>query len=47
MKSAKAYKERVIIIVQRQMSNFSAILWRTSYIRWDDDDVHFVLYQHA
>ena len=41
MKSAKAYKERVIIIVQRQMSNFS------SYIRWDDDDVHFVLYQHA
>ena len=26
------------------MSSFSA---RTSYIKWDDDDVHFVLDQHA
>ena len=26
------------------MSSFTA---RTSYIKWDDDDVHFVLDQHA
>ena len=29
-----------VIIVQRQMSSFSAI---TSYFQWNDDDVRFVL----
>ena len=26
---------------------FSAISWGERYIRWDDDDVHFVLDQHT
>jgi hypothetical protein len=26
---------------------FSYIMARTSYIQWNDDDVHFVLEQHA
>jgi predicted alpha/beta hydrolase len=26
---------------------FSYIIVRTSYIRWDDDDVHFALDQHS
>ena len=28
-------------------SSFSYIKVRTSYIQWDDNDVHFVLDQHA
>jgi len=37
-----------MIVVKRQMSNFSTISWRnarTSFInRWDDNDVHFAQY---
>jgi hypothetical protein len=39
--------EWVIIIVQRQLSNFSAFSWREEVnFQWDDDEVHFVLDQH-
>ena len=31
-----------------QISSFSGLSWRTqATFRWDDDDVHFVLDQHA
>ena len=37
-----------MIVVQHQLSNFSAISWREQVIfQWDDDEVHFVLDQHA
>jgi hypothetical protein len=38
-----------VIIVQRQMTSFSAIscMAKTSYFQWNDDDVRFVLNQHA
>ena len=38
-----------VIIVQRQMSSFSAIscMAKTSYFQWNDDDVSFVLDQRA
>jgi hypothetical protein len=33
---------------QNQFSNFSAITWREQVnFQWDDDDVRFVLDQHA
>jgi hypothetical protein len=39
--------EWVIIIVQHQLSNFSAFSWREQVnFQWDDDEVHFVLDQH-
>ena len=37
-----------IIVVQHQMSNFSAIPWQEHVeFWWDDDDIRFVLDQHA
>jgi hypothetical protein len=37
-----------VIIVKRQLSNFSAISWREQVnFQWDDDEVHLVLDQHA
>jgi len=37
-----------VIVVQRKFSKFSAISWREQVsFQWDDDDVRFVLYQHA
>jgi hypothetical protein len=41
--------ERVIVDKRkRQLSNFSAISWREQVnFQWEDDEVHFVLDQHA
>jgi hypothetical protein len=37
-----------VIVVERQFSNFSAISWRVQVnFQWDDDEVRFVLDQHA
>ena len=37
-----------VIVVQRQLSNFTAISWREQVnFQWDDDEVRFVLDQHA
>ena len=37
-----------MIIVKRKLSNISAISWREQVTcQWDDDEVHFVLDQHA
>ena len=37
-----------MIVVQRQLNNFQLYhMARTSYIQWNDDDVRFVLDQHA
>ena len=37
-----------VIVAQRQLCNFSAILWREQVsFQWDDDEVRFVLDQHA
>jgi hypothetical protein len=37
-----------VIVVSRQFSNFSAILWWEQVnFQWDDDEVCFVLDQHA
>jgi hypothetical protein len=37
-----------VIVVKRQFSNCSAILWREQVnFQWDDDEVRFVLDQHA
>ena len=37
-----------LIVVKRQFSNFSAISWREQInFQWDDDEVRFVLDQHA
>jgi hypothetical protein len=37
-----------VIVVQRQISNFSAILWREQVnLQWDDNEVRFVLDQHT
>jgi hypothetical protein len=37
-----------VIVVYRQFSNYSAISWREqANFRWDDDEVRFVLDQHA
>jgi hypothetical protein len=37
-----------MIVVYRQFSNFSAISWREQVnFQWDDDEVRFVLDQHA
>ena len=37
-----------VIVVSRQFSNFSAILWWEQVnFQWDDDEVRFVLDQHA
>jgi hypothetical protein len=37
-----------VIVVQRQFSNYSAISWQEQVIfQWDDDEVRFVLDQHA
>ena len=38
---------RVIIVQHQNERFFSYIMGRTSYIRWDDDDVRFALDQHA
>jgi hypothetical protein len=39
---------RCLIVVWRQFSNCSAISWREQVnFQWDDDDVRFVLDQHA
>ena len=38
----------LFIVVQRKLSNFSAISWREQVnFKWDDDEVRFVLDQHA
>ena len=43
----KRVNERVIV-VQRQFSNFSAISWREQVnVQWNNDEVHFILDQHA
>ena len=35
-------------IISEQFSNFSAISWgEQATFQWDDDEVHFVLDQHA
>jgi len=35
-------------VVEHQLSNFSAISWREqANFQWDDEEVHFVLDQHA
>jgi hypothetical protein len=37
-----------VIVVERQSSNISAISWREQVnFQWDDDEVRFVLDQHA
>ena len=37
-----------LISVSHQLRNFSAISWREQVnFQWDDDEVHFVLDQHA
>jgi hypothetical protein len=37
-----------VIVVQRQLCNFSAISWREQVnFEWDDDEGRFVLDQHA
>ena len=36
-----------VIVVHRQFSNLSAISWREVNLQWDDDEVRFVLDQHA
>ena len=37
-----------VIVVKRQFNNCSAILWREQVnFQWDDDEVCFVLDQHA
>jgi hypothetical protein len=37
-----------VIVVKRQISNFSTISWLEQVnFQWDDDDVRFVLAQHA
>jgi len=37
-----------VIVVKRQFSLFSAILWREQVnFQWDDDEFRFVLEQHA
>ena len=37
-----------VIVVQRQLSNFTAISWREQVnFQWDDDEVRFVLDQHT
>ena len=36
------------IVVQHQLSNFSAISWwEQVYFQWNDDEVYFVLDKHA
>jgi hypothetical protein len=37
-----------VIVVKRQLRNVSAISWREKVnFQWDDDEVRFVLDQHA
>jgi len=37
-----------VIVVKRQLNNFSAISWREHVnFQWDDDEVSIVLDQHA
>jgi len=37
-----------VVVVKRQNEQyFSYVMARTSYIRWDDIDAHFILNQHA
>jgi hypothetical protein len=37
-----------VSVVQSKFSKFSAISWREQVtFQWDDDDVHFVLFEHA
>jgi hypothetical protein len=37
-----------MIVVQRKLSNFSALSWQEQVnFQWDDDEVRFVLDQHA
>jgi hypothetical protein len=37
-----------LIVVERQFSNISAISWREQVnFKWDDDEIRFVLDQHA
>jgi hypothetical protein len=41
-------KDRIVIVAYRQMINVLAISWREQFtFRRDDDDVRFVLDQHA
>jgi hypothetical protein len=40
--------KRVIVVVYRQLGNFSAISWREQVnFQWDDDEICFVLDQHT
>ena len=42
------YVSEWVIVVFRQFINFSAIAWRAQdNFQWDDDEIHFVLDQHA
>ena len=37
-----------VIVAEHQLSNFTAISWwKQVSFQWDDDEVHFVLDQHA
>jgi hypothetical protein len=39
--------ERVMVVLTPNEPFFSSIMMRTSCIRWDVDEVNFVLDQHA
>ena len=48
MDLARLVIREIQIVVYRQFSNFSAISWREQVnFQWDDDEVRFVLDQHA
>ena len=43
-----AHRNEWVIVFLRQFSNFPAISWRQQVnFQWDDDEVRFVLDQHA
>jgi hypothetical protein len=42
------YMSELVIVVKRQLSNYSAISWREQVnVQWDDDGVRIVLDEHA
>jgi hypothetical protein len=42
------YMSEWVIVVKRQLSNYSAISWREQVnVQWDDDGVRIVLDEHA
>ena len=46
--SNSRYVSELVIVPEHQVNNFAAILWRKQVtFRWIDDDVCFVLGQHA